>query len=81
MARFDEFKWAFWLFVTAVVVALVAGVWWEITDNGPFFVRIVIGCVTSLAIFVVMPMLLAWLWKKEREWQSKQRQAGLQTGS
>lgn len=81
MARFDEFKGAFWLFVSAAVVTLVDGIWWEITANSPFFIRAVVGCVTALAIFVIMPMLFVWLWKKEREWQSKQRQAGLQTGS
>lgn len=76
MARFDEFRAAFWLFVVAGLVAVLGGAWAEVSSGDSFFVRSINGVVAALAAFVVCPILIVWLQKKEFAWLSKQPPRG-----
>ena len=75
-ARFDEFRTAFWLLVIAGIVSLLGGGWSEMASTDPFWLRAVDGAATGIATFLICPMLIVWLQKKESAWQSKQRLDG-----
>lgn len=78
MARFDEYRAAYWLFVSAGAVASVGELWWGATTGDPIIVRMMSGAVTGIAVFVILPMLFSWLSKRENEWASK-KESSLQS--
>jgi hypothetical protein len=65
MARFDEFKVARLLFWAAGVVAGIADFWWQFTTTDLALMRIGSGLIVGIAVFVLLPMLLRWLKKRE----------------
>jgi hypothetical protein len=65
MLRFDEFKVARYLFWAAGAVAGFTDFWWQLTTTASAPVRIGSGLVAGVAIFVLLPMLLRWLKKRE----------------
>jgi hypothetical protein len=76
MARFDEFCAAFWLFVMAGLVAILGGAWGEVCSVDSFFVRAINTVIAALAAFVICPILIVWLQRKESAWLSKQPPGG-----
>jgi hypothetical protein len=61
MARFDEFRAAYWLFWVSGIVATIGGVSWELTTLEPALIRVGSGLVAGVAVFVFLPMLFRWL--------------------
>jgi hypothetical protein len=61
MIRLNEFGIAFWLLWAAGIVAVTAGLWWELTTTDPTVIRMGAGLVAGVAVFVILPMLFRWL--------------------
>ena len=61
MARFDEFRVAYWLFMAAGIVATFGGLWYGFTTNDSPPLRLTGELVTGIGVFVLLPMLFRWL--------------------
>ena len=72
MARFDEFRTARILFWFAALLLGSTDFFWQLTTTEVAWFRILSGLIAGIAVFVIFPILLEWLHKRETEWLQKQ---------
>jgi len=65
MVRFDEFAVARWLFLAGAALFGATDLLWQFTTLERGWFRISCGVLSSLVVFVIYPMLLAWVQKRE----------------
>jgi hypothetical protein len=65
MVRFDEFVVARVLFWSAAVIFGAQQFVWQLVTVTPWWFRFSAGVLTGLAVFVIFPMVLRWLCRRE----------------
>lgn len=61
-----DYRMARILFLISAVILIITYIVWEITTDKPGWFRISAGILTTIAVSVVLPIILAWTRSREK---------------